>query len=291
VPAPPGPRRRARFTVGRRAPVRHTLTGDIRQHRISDAVTGRPRHVLVYLPPGYERAETARYPVLYVNDGQNVFDGATAFIPGQEWELDETVERLVRARRIDTLIVVAIDHAGEHRLDEFGPVRDAGRRAGGGADAYGRFLVGRVKRLVDRTYRTRADREHTGLCGSSLGGLVTLYLGLTRPDVFSRLAVMSPSVWWGQRAIVREVDALADRPPLRVWLDMGTAEGGRALTDVRTLRDAMVAKGWRLGKDLAYEEVEGAPHAESAWATRVDRVLEFLFPPLSPRAAGGPGPR
>ncbi|MCL4845872.1 MAG: esterase [Acidobacteria bacterium] len=290
MPAPPG-FRRVRFTAGRRAPLGHTLTGDIRRHRISGAAgTGRPRQVLVYLPPAYEQ-ETARYPVLYVNDGQNVFDGATAFVPGQEWELDETAERLIRAGRIDPLIVVAVDHAGESRFDEFGPVRDAGRRAGGGADAYGRFLVGRVKRFVDRTYRTRAHREHTGLLGSSLGGVVTLHLGLTRPDVFSRLAVMSPSVWWGQQAIVRQVRALAERPPLRVWLDMGTAEGERALTDARALRDAMLAKGWRLGDDLAYEEVEGAPHTESAWAARADRVLEFLFPPVSPRAADVPGPR
>lgn len=280
----PGARRAAR--------ARHTLTGDIRRHRVTGTrQDGRARNVLVYLPPGYDRSGDRRYPALYVNDGQNVFDGATAFVPGEEWQLDETAGRLIDEGRIAPLIIVAVDHAGERRLDEFGPVRDRRRNAGGGADDYGRVLVERIKPLVDRRYRTRPGREDTGLCGSSMGGLVTLYLGLTRPDAFSRLAVMSPSVWWGRRAVVRQVKALDGRPASRIWLDTGTAEGVHALSDVRALRDAMVEKGWRLGDDLAYTEVDGAPHSEAAWAARVDQVLEFLFPALTPRGAGAPGPR
>lgn len=269
----------------------HTLTGDIRRHRLAWPGWRRKRNVLVYLPPGYAEADDTRYPVLYVHDGQNVFDGATAFVPGQEWELDETAERLIRARAIAPVIIVAVDHAGEHRVDEFTPVCDARRQVGGGADEYGRALVDVVKRFVDRTYRTRPGPEHTGLCGSSMGGLVTLHLGLARPDVFSKLAVLSPSVWWSRRAIVRRVRRLRDRPPVHVWLDVGTAEGAREVADVRALRDALVDRGWRLGHDLAYAEIEGAPHAESAWAARVDRVLACLFPPVSPRAGGGRDPR
>lgn len=114
--------------------------------------------------------------------------------------------------------------------------------------------------------------------GSSLGGLVTLYLGLRYPGVFSRLAVMSPSVWWRQRAILKTVAAVRERPALRIWLDMGTKESTRAVLDARALRDELVNRGWQLGKNLAYCEVENGEHTESAWAQRVGPMLQFLFP-------------
>jgi len=114
--------------------------------------------------------------------------------------------------------------------------------------------------------------------GSSLGGLVSLYLGLRYPSVFSRLAVVSPSVWWRNRAILKTVAALKEKPALRIWLDIGTKESTRAVPDARALRDALINKGWRLGDDLAYLEVDGAEHTESAWAQRVDPMLRFLFP-------------
>ena len=119
--------------------------------------------------------------------------------------------------------------------------------------------------------------------GSSLGGLVTLYLGLRYPTVFSRLAVVSPSVWWQNRAILKTVAALGEKPALRIWLDIGTKESTKAVPDARALRNALIRKGWRLGEDLAYLEADGAEHTESAWAQRVDPMLRVLFPArLSP---------
>src|SRR3984885_14432944 len=127
-----------------------------------------------------------------------------------------------------------------------------------------------------------AGAEHCGMGGSSLGGLVTLYLGLRYPTVFSRLAVVSPSVWWRNREILKTVAALPQKPELRIWLDIGTKESTRALPDARALRDALIKKGWQLNETLAYFEAEGGEHTESAWAERVAPMLTFLFP-ASPR--------
>lgn len=270
-----------RAEIEARSPgVAHTLTGDIRLHaQVWSPLLGRARNITVYLPPDYTRRPRTRYPVFYLHDGQNLFDGATAFVPGQEWRLDETAERLIRAREIEPIIMVGIDHAGPHRLDEFGPVRDTRHRAGGLAPLYGRMIVEELKPLIDRTYRTRPGPQETGLGGASMGGLATLFLGLEFPHVFGRLAILSPSVWWHQRAILRRVEALPRRLPLRIWLDIGTKEGHAALADARALRAALVARGWREGRDLAYLEAEGAGHSEAAWAARVEPMLKFLFPP------------
>ena len=129
--------------------------------------------------------------------------------------LDETAEYLIRAGAIEPLIIVAINHAAEKRIDEFAPTGDPRRRFGGKARLYGRFLVEELKPVIDRVYRTRFEREFTGLCGSSMGGLVTMWLALKHPEMFSRLAVVSPSAWWGQRLIVRDVEALHDHLPLK----------------------------------------------------------------------------
>jgi len=267
----------------------HTLSGTVERHpEFRSEVLGGTRRVWVYLPPSYAREPERRFPVLYLQDAQNVFDGATAFLAGKEWEVDETVERLVGEGRIEPLIVVAVDNGGERRIFEYTPTRDRRQEGGGGADAYGRMLVEELKPWVDRTYRTRPEPEQTGIGGSSMGGLVSLYLGLKRPDVFGRIAALSTSVWWDDRFLVRFVDALPSKPDTRVWVDIGTSEGFSAVPDTRALRDALVRKGWREGADLRYVEAAGAPHDETAWAKRMPAVLEFLFPPDLPARGTAP---
>lgn len=262
----------------------HTLTGDIRVHRkFHSKFLTSDRDVLVYLPPGYEANKKKRYPVLYMHDGQNLFDGATSFIPGQEWRMDETAQSLIESGAIRPLIIVGIYNGGQDRIDEYTPVRVERFKAGGKADQYGRMLVEELKPFIDANYRTLKDAGDTGLGGSSLGGLVSLYLGLKYPKTFGKLAVISPSVWWGERMIVKEVLSLNQRPKERIWLDIGTKEGRNAeeenesLTDARKLRDALIRKGWKLNKDLQYLEAEGAEHNEAAWARRVEPLLKFLF--------------
>lgn len=262
----------------------HTLTGDIRVHKnFHSKILNNDRDVIVYLPPGYDATKSRRYPVFYMHDGQNLFDGATAFIPGQEWRVDETAQRLIAAGKIEPLIVVGV-YNNKDRINEYTPAADAKYKTGGNADLYGRMLVEELKPFIDAAYRTKRAAKHTGLGGSSLGGLASLYLGLKHPHVFGRVAVVSPSVWFANKQIVHYVEALPKKPTLRVWMDMGTKEGRTAeeaqqsLNDARLLRDTLVKQGWRLGKDLQYFEAEGAEHNEAAWAARVESILTFLFP-------------
>jgi predicted alpha/beta superfamily hydrolase len=262
----------------------HTLTGNIQYHQdFPSKILKNTRNVLVYLPQGYRRFARRRHPVLYLHDGQNVFDAATAF-SHVEWGVDETAQRLVRQKLIEPLIIVAIDNRGDDRIHEYAPTRGVidgsskrKKRSRGMARQYGRFLVEELKPFIDHTYRTKPEREATGMAGSSLGGLVTMALGVWFPNVFTRLGVMSPSVWWDDQAIVKMVEELETRVPVKIWLDTGTHEEG--WERARTLRDALVEKGWKLYDDLQYLEVEGGEHTEAAWAARVDPMLRYLFPP------------
>lgn len=262
----------------------HTLTGDIRAHKsVHSNILKNDRDVIVYLPPGYDSAKSRRYSVFYMHDGQNLFDGATSFIPGQEWRVDETTERLIAAGKIEPLIVVGVYNTKD-RIDEYTPAADAKYKMGGKADLYGRMLVEELKPFIDSRYRTKRDAKHTGLAGSSLGGLASLYLALKYPNVFGRAAVVSPSVWFAGKQIVHYVESLPRKPNVRIWMDMGTKEGRtpeeaqQSIADARLLREALLSKGWKLGKDLDYFEAEGAEHNEAAWAARVEAILAFLFP-------------
>lgn len=256
-------------------PARHTRTGIFRLHNEFVSQVLKPRRtVLVYLPPGYYDNPERRYPVLYLHDGQNLFDGATSFIHGQEWRVDETAERLIQSGKIEPLIIVGIYNTGATRLDEYTPTRDK-RGRGGKGELYGKLLTDELKPFIDRNYRTRTDAASTALGGSSLGGLISLWVGLKRPDIYGKLAVLSPSVWWDERAILK---AVVKKLPVKLWLDIGTSEGDTAVHDTRLLRDALKDKGWKEGNDLTYQEFESAQHNEASWAARFDQVLLFLFP-------------
>ena len=267
----------------------HTLTGDVRRHAGFKSCHLDVEHdVLVYLPPGYDDEPKRRYPVLYLQDGQNLFDAAPAF--SQEWQVDETAQRLIEAGEIEPLVIVGVSNAGPARIDEYTPTRDRKHRAGGGGSRYGRFLVEELKPFVDATYRTRPGAADTGLGGSSLGGLLTMYLALQYGGIFWRLAVLSPSVWWDERFIVRRARLLAHKTPARIWLSAGTAEGEGVVEGAAALRDVLVAKGWTEGRDLAFTVVEGGRHDEATWAAQMESVLRFLFPPADRPVAGDPLP-
>jgi enterochelin esterase-like enzyme len=234
------------------------------------------RDIIVYLPLGYDETDRS-YPVLYLHDGQNLFDGSTSYIPGRVWGAHETADELIASGRVEPLIIVGIHNAGVARIDEYTPTSTI-RIGGGKADLYGRMLIEEVMPMIDRTFRTMKDPANTGLGGSSLGGLVTLYLGLLRPDVFGKLAVLSPSVWWDHKIILSFVRAASPKPDLKIWLDMGTREGKKFLKDSDMLHDLLVEQGWIDGEDLLYRRIEGGTHDEAAWGQRVAPLLEFLFP-------------
>jgi len=266
-----------------------TVTGDLRVHRdLPSEALGGGRTVYVFLPPGYDDDPQVRFPVLYMHDGQNLFDAATSFI-GVEWGVDETVARLVAAGEMEPVIVVGIENGGERRAAEYTPMSDR-RRGGGEADRYAQFLLNELKPFVDATYRTLPDGEHTGVMGSSLGGVVSFYLAWEHPGAFLRVGAMSTAFSWGDGALV---DFVSERPAprgVRVWMDMGTAEDhsdtdGDGVPDLialhRRMRDALVAQGLEPGRALAFVEDDGARHDERAWAARLPAALRFLFPPAN----------
>jgi predicted alpha/beta superfamily hydrolase len=273
------------------APARpHTLTGNVRHlGRVRSETLGNERDVWVYLPPGYDKSPKTRYPVLYFHDGQNVFDAATAFI-GVEWQADETLEALMGSGAIREVIAVAVANT-PRRMDEYTQVRDGHHGVGGSADAYLRFLVHELKPRIDTEFRTLLGREHTALVGSSLGGLVSLYGGVAAWETFGLVAGVSPVFAWRDHDLEKRYDsAPREHLPLRIWIDMGTAEDPSAvgangvpahILELRRFRDLLVRRGYVAGRTLGYEEAEGAAHNESAWALRLPDILRFLLPPLS----------
>lgn len=231
---------------------------------------GNRRDILVYTPGSYERGGT-RYPVIYMQDGQNLFDPATSF--AGDWGLKAALARASR-RGVET-IVVAIPNMGPARIDEYSPFEDP--KAGGGAgDQYVRFLIDTVKPLVDERFRTLPDRAHTGIAGSSLGGLISLYAFFDQPDVFGFTAALSPALWFANAAIVH----LAERAPRtvgRIYFDVGLQEGAAHVALARRLRDTLVAKGYDAGREFRFVEDRYGKHHESAWGRRFRKALPFLL--------------
>jgi len=257
-----------------------TLHPRIRLHRaFPSQILPDKRDVIVYLPPGYEAHPHRSYPVLYLQDGQNLFDPRTSFIPGRTWEVREHADAAIEAGEVEPLIIVGIYNTGDRRLAEYTHERDW-RMGGGEANEYGLLLTRELLPWIADRYRVRTDRESTGLGGSSLGGLVSLYLGLRYATWFGKLAVLSPSVWWSHKSILGYLNERApeiwDRP--RLWLDIGDHEGRRAVHDVEHLNRRLKANHWLPGKSLHFEKIHGGTHDEPSWALRVRPMLKFLFP-------------
>ncbi|OYT72385.1 MAG: esterase [Chloracidobacterium sp. CP2_5A] len=244
------------------------------------------RHVIIYLPPGHGEDASVRYPVLYMHDGQNLFDGDTAYIRGHDWKMARTAERLILEKKIEPLIIVGIWNTGAHRMDEYTPTRDANVKQGGLLPLYGRFIVEELKPFVDAAYCTNPARERTGIGGSSLGGLAALLLGLHYSERFGRIAALSPSLWWDHGVAFQLVRRLKRKPDIRIWLDMGTREMGAGVAHLRRMRDILLDYGWKLNADLFYREVRGGKHTEVDWGKRVGAILRRLYP-----ASGGKGGR
>jgi len=235
------------------------------------------RALSIYLPEAYRTQPRRRFPVFYLHDGQNLFDGRTSYVVNRTWRAGETADALTRDGLIEPVILVGIANTGLRRMAEYTPTRDH-RLGGGEGGRYGRLITEELKPFIDRKLRTVTDAPNTGLGGSSLGGLITLALGLEYPNIFGKLAVMSPSVWWDNRSLLALVNEAKPKPPLKIWLDMGTGEGLRHLRDTDLLHRRLVLRGWKDGADLQYLRVPGAVHDEDAWAARFDQVLRFLFP-------------
>jgi len=258
-------------------------TGDLRLHEFRSRIFRNTRFLRVWLPPGYDDPANAalRYPLLCLNDGQNLFEPGTSFT-GVEWQVDETADRLIREGMVPPMIIVGIDNSGKDRMREYMPHRSLQSmmlRVQG--TRYPSFLFKEVIPFIARNYRVTSDAANTGLGGSSLGALIALYTALVRPGAIGRLLLESPSLWASNRQIIRQ-SRLIKRWPERVFLATGTAEAGRADKDQSMVDDVreLAAILGRAGLDhnrLQLVVDEGASHHESAWARRFPEALTFLF--------------
>lgn len=264
----------------------HHVSGTIRvAPNVHSPQLGNWRDLLVYLPPSYHHT-ARRYPVIYMHDGQNLFDNATSF--AGEWGVDETMEQLGYEEGLEA-IIVGIPNMGVDRMAEYSPFRDP-RHGGGRGDDYLEFIAATVKPLIDRDFRTLPGRRHTGLLGSSMGGLISLYAFFRQPATFGFAGVMSPSLWYAGEAIFDYVEA-ASYYPGKLYLDVGTRELGehhsgrlhratasrRYYASVRRMKGILVRKGYRPLRDLYHVEEKWAGHTESSWARRLAPALRFLL--------------
>ncbi|MCE1247591.1 MAG: alpha/beta hydrolase [Firmicutes bacterium] len=242
------------------------------------------RNIWVYLPPSYDTWTMKNYPVLYLQDGQNVFAGETAF-GGVEWGVDDTVESLLRQGKIKEIIMVAVSNTTD-RESEYTHVPDP-EYGGGNLPTYAKFLIEELKPFIDSNFRTKMGPEHTGIMGSSLGGLSAFWLGWTFPEVFGIVAALSPSFWWADQHLTKEVRIdNSDSGPLKIWIDIGSAEGcsdydntkvSTAVEQAREMSFALMDRGYVFGRDFFYFEATGASHNEWYWNRRVAMVLMALF--------------
>ncbi|MGH8029554.1 MAG: alpha/beta hydrolase [Arenimonas sp.] len=230
----------------------------------------RDRIVRIYLPPGYN-ASTDRYPVLYLQDGQNLFDDATSYVG--EWGVDESLDALAR----DGLpfIAVGIDHGGEKRINELAPwlLPKLGTAEG---DAYLAFVTDTVKPYVDAHYRTKSDRDHTLIGGSSMGGVMAHYAIEQHPELFGKALVFSPAFWTGGDAPLEFTRGRTLSPGTRYYAVTGGKEGDEALGDLRGMTDVLRANA-SPGVVLFSEVREGAEHNETFWKSEFPRAVRWLF--------------
>lgn len=242
----------------------------------SSTLLGNTRGVYVYLPPTYAENTAARFPVVYMHDGQNLFDPNAAF-GGVTWGVAETMNAGADDGSIREAIVIGPENAGAARIDEYTPTADP-TYGGGDGGLYLRFVVEELKPTVDATFRTRTGAADTVMVGSSLGGLITSYAGVTHADTFGAIGVMSPSTWWDGRVILSLVSGSGPVRPLRVYLDSG--DSGPSSDDVDNTRDlaqVYVSLGYADAGVFRYTVQAGATHTEAAWASRLPGAMGFLL--------------
>ena len=233
----------------------------------------RRRVVRVLLPSGYSEARTDPYPLLLLHDGQNLFEQGSTAPGGGSWRVDEAVDALIATRRIPPLVVVGIDHLGEDRINEFSPTMVT-RLGSGGAASYARFVVADLLPRIAADYHVRVDPGGIGLGGSSMGGLVTLWTAILFPGFFGRLIVMSPSLWWDRRVVLRHLRKHALEPLPRIWLDAGRKEGTAVTRDARELYKVLRRQD---STAIRYVEDLKGDHSEASWGRRLPDALEWIY--------------
>lgn len=285
-------------TQAQTAPVaeacKSTVTGDLHVHALKSAIFGNERKIRVLLPAGYGDSanKDRRYPVLYMLDGQNVFDACLSDVSHHEWSIDETVRRLVADKKLPSMIVVGVDHAGKDRAREYLPYKDfvgnpdmddpAGKQ-------FPDFMTREVMPLVDGHYRTLTGQPNTGIGGSSYGGVASLYALLAKPGVFGYGLIESPVLWIGMGQLVRDTSPLVAMPR-KVFVGFGgkeaseTAINAKMVGLVRQVESNFNAAGYDATNFRVVVDAD-AEHTEAAWEKRLPDALTFLFGDWKPSTA------
>ncbi|MGF7060109.1 alpha/beta hydrolase [Brassicibacter mesophilus] len=237
---------------------------------IMDEVSGRK--ILIYLPPSYNTSNK-RYPVVYMHDGQELFEKSIASY--REWKVDETLDELIRAEKVEEMIVVGI-YNSSNRTEEYVPYIDPWiitelNVDSSGAKEFSGFVVDNIIPFIDTNYRTIPNRENRAVMGSSFGGLLSLWMGYNYSDTFSMIGAISPSLWVADRQIIKELSTEAKKD-LKIWIDLGTTEWEN---HCREAVDVLIDKGYIYGKDLVYYEVNGGRHNGLSWSERI--AYPFIF--------------
>lgn len=247
------------------------ITGVVKYHRQMEGEGIKPRDVIVWLPPSYDAKTEKRYPVLYVHDGQNVFDPATSFL-GADWQIDETADRLIREGKMQEIVVVGIYNTVDRGPEYSDSVK---------GHAYMRFIVEKLKPFIDKEYRTMPEREHTAVMGSSMGGLISFLLVWNYPQVFSQAACLSPA--FVDKDINANVVPAVENDSggskkIRIYMDNGgVGLDSHLQPGCDAMLRALQAHGFKMGENLEWYSDPEAEHNERAWSKRVWRPLLFMF--------------
>lgn len=263
-------------------PPTHTVSGDVEIQPFTSKIFSNTRNLRVLLPPGYREMinRHRRYPVMYMQDGQNLFDKATSAF-GQEWQVDETLHRLWAEHKIEPMIIVGIDNAQEKRGEEYLPYPDVNspQVTHPRAADYARFLLEEVMPYVEKHYRVKRGPENAGIGGSSYGGLVSLYFVMHHPGVFGHVLLESMPLHIQHEQLIEDARN-TPQWPLKVFIGIGTHEGSSGsdlhVRFTRKLADVLHAQGLKDDR-VKLVVTEGAQHNEQAWAGRFPQAMEFLW--------------
>lgn len=241
------------------------------------------RNITVYLPLNYEKG-IGSYPVVYMHDGQNLFNDSSAAF-GKAWNVDDAYDNLIANELIEPVIIVGINNTSA-RIGEYTPTADP-VEGGGNGENYCNFIVEELIPFINENFRTKTGPEHTAIIGSSLGGLISFYAAEKYPTVFGMAGCVSSSFWWDNRNLLNSIESRSelDCKNVKFWIDAGTAEGsdtdgdGRVYTveDAGKMAQKLVSLGWEENINLAYLEDVGKAHNEVAWESRIGNILYFFF--------------
>lgn len=244
------------------------ITGTVKYHRGVEGVNVRKRDIIVWLPPNYDIAKDARYPVLYMHDGQNIFDPKTCGF-GVDWQIDEAADSLIRNGKIEPIIIVGIYNT---------PARGIEYIPGDTGESYMKFVVETVKPLIDKTYRTLPGRENTAVGGSSLGGLISFMMAWQYDNIFSKAICFSPAFKIRSIDYVKTAAKSTVKKDIKLYIYNGGLDLEAVLQPgIDDMLELLNSKGYKPITDYIWEHDPTATHNEAAWAKHIRSALLFLF--------------